>query len=212
MTSLNATDERNGIMFKSLSTSLIVRGILAVGVGIIALAWPQVTVFALVILFAMLAFVGAAQEAVRAFSSTTARPVIRHLLLGLIDAAAGVLALLWPAPTALVLVLIVASWAVVSGLFEFFTGFRRGELAGRPAQLLLGGLVSIVFGAVLFARPDIGAITLALLFGMFNLIYGAWQITLGIELRQTAKAAHSAAEMTTPPRSPSQPRAGATAA
>jgi uncharacterized membrane protein HdeD (DUF308 family) len=199
-------------MFKSLSTSLTVRGILAFGVGIIALAWPQVTVFALVILFAMLAFIGAGQETVRVFSSTTARPVIRHLLLGLIDAAAGVVALLWPAPTALVLVLIVASWAVVSGLFKFFTGFRRGELGGRRAQLLLGGLVSIAFGVVLFAHPDIGAITLALLFGMFNLIYGAWQFTLGIELRRTGKAAYSAAEMTTPPRSTSQPRVGTTAA
>jgi uncharacterized membrane protein HdeD (DUF308 family) len=205
-------DERNGIMFKSVSTSLIMRGILAVGVGIIALAWPRVTVFALVILFAVLALIGAAQEAMRAFSYTTARPVIRHLLLGLIDAAAGVVALLWPAPTALVLVLIVASWALVSGLFEFFAGFRRGELAGTRAQLILAGLVSIAFGAVLFARPDIGAITLALLFGMFNLIYGAWQFTLGIELRQTGKAAHSVAEMSTPPRSASHPRVGTTAA
>jgi uncharacterized membrane protein HdeD (DUF308 family) len=212
LTSLNATDERNGVMSKSLSTSLIVRGILAFGVGIIAVAWPQVTVFALVILFAMLAFIAAGQEATWAFSSTTARPVIRHLLLGLIDAAAGVVALLWPAPTALVLVLIVASWAVVTGLFEFFAGFRRGELAGSRAQLLLGGLVSIAFGVVLFARPDMGAITLALLFGMFNLIYGAWQFILGIELRQTGNAAHSAAEMSTPPRNTSQPRVGTTAA
>ena len=132
--------------------------------------------------------------------------------LGLIDAAAGVVALLWPAPTALALVLIVASWAVVTGLFEFFAGFRRGELAGSRAQLILGGLVSIAFGVVLFARPDMGAITLALLFGMFNLIYGAWQFTLGIELRQTGNAAHSAAEMSTPPRSTSQPRVGTTAA
>ena len=172
-------------MFKSRGTSLIVRGILAFGVGIIALAWPQVTVLALVILFAVLAFIGAGQEAMRAF--TTARPVIRHLLLRLIDAAAGVAALLWPAPTALALVLIVASWAVVSGLFEFFAGFRRGELSGTQAQLILGGQVSIAFGVVLFARPDMGAITLALLFGMFNLIYGAWQFTLGIELRQNRK-------------------------
>jgi uncharacterized membrane protein HdeD (DUF308 family) len=130
----------------------------------------------------------------------------------LIDAAAGVVALLWPAPTALVLVLIVASWAVVTGLFEFFAGFRSGELAGSRAQLILGGLVSIAFGVVLFARPDMGAIALALLFGMFNLIYGAWQFTLGIELRQTGNAAHSAAEMSTPPRNTSQPRVGTTTA
>jgi uncharacterized membrane protein HdeD (DUF308 family) len=47
--------------------------------------------------------------------------------------------------------------------------------------------VSVAFGVVLFARPGLGAITLALLFGLFNLIYGAWQFVLGIEMRQTDK-------------------------
>ena len=60
-------------MFKSLSTSLIVRGILAVAVGIIALAWPQVTVLALVILFAVYAFIASGLEAARAFSSAQGR-------------------------------------------------------------------------------------------------------------------------------------------
>jgi Short repeat of unknown function (DUF308) len=99
-------------MFKSLSTSLIARGILAVVVGIIALAWPSVTVLALVILFAVHAFIAAGLQAVRAFSSRTAGPVIGHLLLGLVDLAAGVIALAWPGPTALVLVLIVGVWAI----------------------------------------------------------------------------------------------------
>ena len=61
-------------MFKSLSTSLILRGILAVAVGIMALAWPQVTVLALVILFAVYAFIAAGLEAVRAFSSRARGP------------------------------------------------------------------------------------------------------------------------------------------
>ena len=56
-------------MFKSLSTSLIARGILAVIIGIIALAWPSVTVLALVILFAVYAFIAAGMQAARAFSS-----------------------------------------------------------------------------------------------------------------------------------------------
>ena len=91
-------------MFKSLSTSLIARGILAVIIGVIALAWPSVTVLALVILFAVYAFVAAGMEAARAFSSRNAGPVVGHLLLGLVDLAAGVIALAWPGPTALVLV------------------------------------------------------------------------------------------------------------
>jgi uncharacterized membrane protein HdeD (DUF308 family) len=174
-------------MFKSLSTSLIWRGILAIAVGIIALAWPGVTVYALVILFAVYAFIAAGLQAMRAFSSRTAGPVIGHLLLGLVDLAAGAIALAWPGPTALVLVLVVASWAVVGGLVEIFAAFRAGEAAGTRALYVLGGLISVAFGVVLFARPGVGALTLALLFGLFNLIYGAWTLVDGIELRRTQK-------------------------
>ena len=181
-------------MFKSLSTSLIVRGVLAIAVGIIALAWPQVTVLALVYLFAVYAFIAAGLEAMRAFSSRTAGPVFGHLLLGLVDLAAGVIALVWPGPTALVLVLIVASWAVVTGLFEIADAFRRGESAGTRALVILGGLASIAFGVVLFARPGVGAITLALLFGLFNLVYGAWTLVQGIELRRIPDAPHPAVQ------------------
>jgi uncharacterized membrane protein HdeD (DUF308 family) len=173
---------------KSLSTSLILRGVLAIAVGIIALAWPGVTVLALVIIFAVYAFIAAGLEAMRAFTSATAGPVIGHLLLGLVDVAAGVVALVWPGPTALVLVLVVGTWAVAAGLIEFAAGFRSGEQAGTRALYILGGLVSIAFGVVLFARPGIGAITLALLFGLFNLIYGAWQLVLGTEVHRTGKA------------------------
>ena len=179
-------------MFKSLSTSMIVRGVLAIAVGIIALAWPQVTVLALVILFAVYAFIAAGLEAMRAFSSRAAGPVFGHLLLGLVDLAAGVIALVWPGPTALVLVLIVASWAVVTGLFEIAAAFRRSEAAGTRALFILGGLASIAFGVVLFARPGVGAVTLALLFGLFNLIYGGWSLAQGIELRHTQHTLHTA--------------------
>jgi len=183
-------------MLKSPSTSLIARGILAAAVGIIALAWPSVTVLALVIVFAVYAFTAAGLQAARAFSSRTAGPVIGHLLLGLADLAAGVIALAWPGPTALVLVLIVGVWAVIAGLVEIAAAFASGEPAGTRALLILAGLATIAFGVVLCARPGIGAITLALLFGLFNLIYGTWALVQGIELRHTRKAMHSAVEET----------------
>ena len=75
-------------MFKSLSTSLIARGIAALAVGVIALAWPTVTVLALVILFAIYAFTAAGLQAARAFGSRKAGPVIGHLLVGLAGQAA----------------------------------------------------------------------------------------------------------------------------
>jgi uncharacterized membrane protein HdeD (DUF308 family) len=185
-------------MFKSLSTSLIVRGILAVAVGIIALAWPQVTVLVVVILFAVFAFFAFGLEAARAFSSAKAGPVLGHLLLGLVDLAAGMVALVWPGPTALVLVLIVGTWAVIAGLVEIAAAFQADEQAGTRTMFILGGLVSIAFGVVLCAHPGIGAITLALLFGLFNLVYGTWALVQGIELRRTRKTLHSAVRETEP--------------
>ena len=185
-------------MFKSLSTSLIVRGILAVIVGVVALAWPSVTVLALVILFAIYAFIASGLQAMQAFSSAKAGPVIGHLLLGLVDLAAGVVALAWPGPTALVLVLIVGVWAITAGLVEFFSAFRPGEPAGTRATLILGGLITVAFGVVLCARPDIGAVTLALLFGLFSLIFGIWILVQGIELRRTGKTLDPGAREKTP--------------
>ena len=178
-------------MFKSLSTSLIWRGILALAVGVIALAWPSVTVLALVILFAVYAFIASGMEAARGFSSRKAGPVIGHLLLGLVDLAAGIIALAWPGPTALVLVLIVGVWAVIAGLVEIAAAFASGEAAGTRAMYILGGLATIAFGVVLCVRPGIGAVTLALLFGLFNLIYGTWTLAQGIELRRTGKNLHA---------------------
>jgi uncharacterized membrane protein HdeD (DUF308 family) len=181
-------------MFKSSSTSLILIGILAVIVGIIAIAWPGATILALVILFAVYAFTDAGLQAARAFSGRSAGPVIGHLLLGLIDLAAGVFALVWPAPTAFVLVIVVAAWALAGGVAEFFAGFQSGESAGTRALFILSGLVSVAFGVLLFARPGVGVLTLALLFGLYALIYGSSQITAGIQLRQVGGGVKSLSE------------------
>ena len=183
---------------KSSSTSLILIGVLAIIVGIIALAWPSVTVLALVYLFAIYAFIDAVLQGMRAFSSRTAGPVFGHLLLALVDLAAGVIALVWPGPTAYVLFLIVGIWAFVGGVFEIFAAFQAGETAGTRALFILSGAVSNLFGVVLFAHPDVGALTLALLFGLFSLVYGVSQIAMGVELRKTGKTLHNVMEEVTP--------------
>jgi uncharacterized membrane protein HdeD (DUF308 family) len=178
-------------MFKSTSTSLILLGVLGVIVGIVAIAWPGATILALVILFAIFAFIGAGLRAMRAFSSATAGPVFGHLLLALIDLAAGVVALVWPGPTALVLVLVVAIWAFVAGFTEILTAFGSGETAGTRAMFILAGLISVAFGVVLSAWPGPGTVTVALLFGLFSLIYGVSQIVAGAQLRRTARSLHT---------------------
>ncbi len=183
-------------VLRSSSTSLILLGVLAIIVGIIAIAWPQVTILALVILFAVYAFIAAVLQAMRAFGSRTAGPVLGHLLLALIDLAAGVIAPVWPGPTALVLVLVVGIWAFVGGVFEIFAAFQSGETAGTRALFIVALLVSILFGVVLFAHPNVGAVTLALLFGLFTLIYGFSQIRVSIEVRRAGKTVESVVDKT----------------
>src|SRR5215469_9499 len=119
-------------MFKSTSTSLILLGILAVIVGIIAFVWPGVTVLALVILFAVYAFIDASLEAARAFSSRTAGPVFGHLLLGLISLAAAVVAVVWPAPSALVLMLVVSRITLGVQLYQVHHQHRPAQ---PPSEL-----------------------------------------------------------------------------
>ena len=78
-------------------------------------------------------------------------------------------------------------------------------------MFILGGLITIAFGVVLCARPGIGAITLALLFGLFNLIAGIWMLVQGIELRRTGKTlppAHSPQREKNPGLSQAKPIAG----
>jgi uncharacterized membrane protein HdeD (DUF308 family) len=175
-------------MLKAPWISLILLGILAVITGIIAIAWPGVTILALVILFAVYAFMRAGLQAARAFSSRSAGPVFGHLLLGLINLAAGVIALGWPAPTALVLVVVVAAWALAGGIAEIAAGFGSGMTAGARTMFIVAGLVSVAFGVVLFARPGVGAVTLALLFGLYSMIYGFSQIMAGVQARQLKHA------------------------
>jgi uncharacterized membrane protein HdeD (DUF308 family) len=173
-------------MFSSIPSALLWRGLLAIVIGVVSVAWPGITVGAFVILFAVYAFVGAAVEALIAFRSDKAGPVAGHLVLSLLSLAAGIVALAWPDITALVLTIWVAAWALVTGVFEVALAFRRGEVAGQRAMWALGGLVSIALGVVLAIRPDIGAVTLATVFGLFSIVYGVQALVLSVTARRIA--------------------------
>jgi uncharacterized membrane protein HdeD (DUF308 family) len=178
----------------SISTSLLWRGLLAIAIGIVSVAWPNITIGAFVILFAVYAFIAAGMEAVRAFSSDRAGPVFGYLLLSLLSLAAGIVALVWPDITALVLVIWVAVWAGVTGVIEVALAFRQGATAGERAMWALTGLVSIALAVVLFIRPDIGAVSLATVFGLFSIFYGVSALVLSFQARRVRDTAHRLAD------------------
>ena len=99
----------------------------ALAVGVVAIVWPGVTVFALVVIFAIAAFSSAFLEFEQAWSSDGAGAVIGSILLGIIDVAAGIVALAWPGITAFVLTVFIGIWAVVAGVGEVALAFGSGE-------------------------------------------------------------------------------------
>jgi uncharacterized membrane protein HdeD (DUF308 family) len=173
-------------MLRSLSRTLLWRSLLALALGVIAIVWPGVTIVSVVVIFAVAAFVSAAGQGARAFASTTAGPVAGHLLLAVLDVAAGVVALAWPGITAWALTIWIAAWAVVTGIMEFGLAFGARETAGERAMYGLGGLLTVALGLVLFARPGLGAVSLAEVVGLFLLGYGIWSLTLSVRVRHTA--------------------------
>lgn len=173
---------------------LLWRGLLAVAIGVVTVVWPNITVGAFVVLFAVFAFIAAGMDTMRAFSSDRVGPVLGWLLLALLSLAAGVGALVWPGITAEVLTIWIGAWALTTGALEIGLAFRRGERAGQRTQFILAGLLSVAFAFVLFVRPDIGAVSLATVFGLFSIVFGIWGIVTSIELRRlTGTVGHSTA-------------------
>jgi uncharacterized membrane protein HdeD (DUF308 family) len=182
-------------MFHSVSRSLFLAGLLGIAIGVVAIVWPGVTIAVAVVLFAVAAFVAAFNQATRAFSSATAGPVAGHLLLALLDVAAGIVAVAWPGITAYALTIWIGAWAIVAGLGEFAIAFAAHETAGKRALYGFGGLLGVALGVALFARPGIGAVSLATVFGLFSLSYGIWSLVLAArthhDVSQLDSALHS---------------------
>jgi uncharacterized membrane protein HdeD (DUF308 family) len=172
---------------KGFTQSLVWRGVLSLIIGIVAVAWPGITVGAFVLLFAVYAFILAGTEVVRAFTSGSVGPVVGRLLLAVLDVAAGVVAIAWPAVTAEALVLIVAVWAFVAGVFELVMAFQSGESAGERAMWGLTGLVSVALAVVLAIRPDIGAVSLAQVYGFFSIVSGISALVIAANAGKAAR-------------------------
>ena len=176
-------------MFSSLSSTLLWRGILAVAIGVVSVAWPNITLGAFAIVFAVYAFIAAGAETVRAFRSQTAGPVVGYLLLALLSLAGGVVALVWPGITVEVLTIWVAAWAFVTGIVEVALALQRNQMAGDRAMWALTGLISVGLGVVLAIRPDIGAVSLATVFGLFSIVYGVSTLILSFQVRNVGNEA-----------------------
>jgi uncharacterized membrane protein HdeD (DUF308 family) len=158
------------------------RGILGIIFGLICLLNPTVAVQVFVILFAAYMLV----DGVFAIFSgiKAARNGERWGLLileGVVDLAAGAVAVLWPAITLVALVLVIAVWAVVTGGLMLAAALTLNRDHGRW-WLALGGIASVIFGILLIIEPLLGAVVLTMWIGAYALVFGVLLLVLGFQL------------------------------
>ena len=164
--------------------SFILRGILAVAVGVLAFFAPGLGIAVLVGLFAAWALIDGAMNLAAGFRSRGRdRSWWLSILEGIVGIVAGVIALLFPVYAAEALVLIIGVWAIITGIFEIVAAIRLREQITGELWLGLAGLASVLYGVVLFLFPGVGALSLVWLIGGFAIAFGAFLIALGWRLR-----------------------------
>jgi uncharacterized membrane protein HdeD (DUF308 family) len=150
-----------------------VRGLLAVVLGVVALVWPGLTIGVAVALFAIYCFADAITRFAGLFGSgEPGGQRALALLVALVDVAAGVVAIAYPGITAGVLVIVIGIWAIIVGATEIAAALSAGGSVLGPGWLALIGVLSAIAGVLLIAWPNIGAVTIAVVFGIYLLVYG----------------------------------------
>ncbi len=163
--------------------AVLIRGLLAIVFGLIALFQPASALGALILIFAaymavdgVFAIIAGARAAAHHERWLT---LIAEGVLGLVAAA---VAFAFPLLTIYALVIFAAVWAVLSGIALLVGAFRLHGTHGRWL-MVLGGVVSLVWGILLYLDPPAGALVMTYWLGAYALIFGISMVALALHLR-----------------------------
>jgi uncharacterized membrane protein HdeD (DUF308 family) len=167
-----------------------VRGVAAILFGVLAFTWPGITLTVLVLLWGAYALVDGALALVSAF-----RTQHDHrwglLVEGIVGIGAGLVTFVWPGLTALVLLYIIAAWALVTGVVELIAAVRLRKAIRDEWWMVLSGLVSVVFGIALLVAPAAGALALVWLIATYAIVFGVMLIALAVRLHGLGQRRHA---------------------
>ncbi len=164
------------------------RGILGIIFGLVCLLTPGIAVQVFVILFAAYMLVDgvfAIISGIRAARNGERWGLL--LLEGVVDIAAGAVAVLWPAITLVALIWVIAVWAIISGALMLGAAFGLNIDHGRW-WLALGGIASIIFGVLLVIEPLVGAVVLTMWVGAYAVVFGGVLLVLAFRLHSKREA------------------------
>jgi uncharacterized membrane protein HdeD (DUF308 family) len=161
--------------------TVALRGVAAILFGILSVLAPGVTFVSLVILFGIYSIVDGALAL--ALASKPLQPRVALIARGVVSILAGILALVLPGVTGLVLLVLIASWAIVSGILEVVIAIQLRKQIEGEWLLALEGVLSCAFGVLLIFAPLAGAIVLGLWIGAYALVLGGMLVGTAFRLR-----------------------------
>jgi len=158
---------------------LLLRGITAVLFGLLAFAWPGLTIVVLTAVFAAYALVDGMLALVAGIQARWWSVAI----FGAVGVLAGLIAFLAPGLTALTLLFLIAAWAIVRGVLEIAAAIHLRKAISNEWMLIIGGVCSVVFGLILFAQPGSGALAVIWIIGAYSLVIGIFLIILSLRIK-----------------------------
>ncbi len=167
--------------------AMLGRGVVAILFGVIALTLPEATLTTLVVLWGFYALISGIIAIVAAVSGAPTGPRWSLALEGAVALAAAAVTFLQPHLTALVLLFLVAAWALIGGVLLLVAAIRLRKEIANEFWLGLTGLVSMAFGIMLFAQPRAGAMAVVWLIGMYSIVFGALWCAFAMRLHGIKK-------------------------
>jgi uncharacterized membrane protein HdeD (DUF308 family) len=166
---------------------IALRGVAAVIFGVLAFAWPGVTLVVLTLFFGAYALTDGVCALVAAYRRREGRkPVWPLVLIGTLGVAAGITTFLWPEMTALALLMFIAVWALLIGVFQIAAAIRLRKEIDNEWMLGASGGLSVLFGVLMIASPGAGAVAVAWIIGSYSIVFGVLLLALGFRLKKLA--------------------------
>jgi uncharacterized membrane protein HdeD (DUF308 family) len=162
--------------------AFVLRGIVAIALGILAFVQPGATLIALIAVFAAYAIFDGVL-AIAAGVSVEGSPRWMFILGGILGIAVGLLTLNRPDVTAIALVFLIGVWAIATGVSEAVAAYQFQQVHENEWLLAIGGVVSIVFGVFLIVAPGDGIFAVLWVIGYYAIFAGIMYIAAGFRLR-----------------------------
>jgi uncharacterized membrane protein HdeD (DUF308 family) len=163
---------------------ILLRGIAAIVFGVLAFIWPGITLVTLILFWGAFMLVDGVLALANAIMGGGMGSRWWLALVGLAGVAAGVMTFLWPGVTALVLLWFMASWAIVLGIFQIVGAIQLRKEIDNEWTLILSGVVSVLFGVILFVAPGAGALGLVWVIAAYAIIFGVLMVMAGLRLKK----------------------------